>query len=329
MLRLTLWIFLSLCVVGVAHGQSLTTPFYSNDGIATAQTRARADLAPDAELIFIGSLGDFTIPAGGTIPIDLHLAFYLDSMKGSGLNPSQYPGAADAWIYLFRSASLDSTVPLIVVKILGTYQVQAFQGFPFPFQFGSGPVPLDRPFSGSGAMTVQLKKVDPTFQSYHSLLPQSKPDFITYGALINSDSTQVPIDFLNGPAWTLTFLGGGDTSMTCFVSATTGSTFCRQFSIPSSVPNASRPTRDGMIATFPNPATGHVRIVISNAAGETRSIDQLHLVNERGEVLRDMTKELGSDGVVDLVTSELPRGVYFIRAIGPDWQSASGLAVEK
>lgn len=328
MLRRTLLILLLIASARTTHGQSLTTPFYSNDGIAAAQARARADLAADAELIFIGSLGDFTIPAGGTIPIDLHLGFYLDSMKGAGLNPSQYPGAADAWIYLFRSADLDSTVPLIVVKILGTYQVQAFQGFPFPLQPGSGTVPVDRPFSGSGAMMVQLKKANSTFQSYHASLPGSRPDFVTYGQLINGDSTQVPIDFLNGPAWTLTFLGGGDTSMTCFVSANTGATFCRQFSFPSSAPPRPTATREETITMFPNPSAGHVRILVAAGGSGAGRIDRLFLVNERGEEIRDLTDQVTSTGV-DMGIADLPRGLYFVRAVGPDWQAVAGLSVDR
>lgn len=315
-------------VAMTARGQSLTTPFYSAEGVATAQARARAEFAADAELIFIGSLGDFTIPANGTIPIDLHLGFYLDTVMGSGFSPSQYPGQADAWIYLFRSADSGSTFPLIVVKILGTYQAQSFQGFPFPPQLGSGSLPTDRPFSGSGAMMARLKEENGTFRQYHDALPGSKPDFITYGELIN-DSTRIPVDFLNGPAWTLTFLGGGDTSMTCFVSATTGTTFCQNFSIPSEIaPSPATRSDGGSITIFPNPSTGHVRILISAKSRREKRVDRLLLANERGEVVRDLTALITPARIVDLGTDALPRGLYFILCIGPGWQAVSGLLVK-
>jgi len=309
------------------HAQSLTTPFYAAEGLSTAEKRARAELAGDAKLIFLGTLGDFTIPAGGTIPIDLALGFYLDSMRGPGLQPPRYPGQADAWIYLFRSADSGSTLPLIVVKVFGTYQAQTFNGFPFPAAFGGDALGVDEPYSGSGAMTLQLAVTDSVFRHYHAELPGSRPDLITYGQLLSLDSVQVPIDFLNGPVWTMTFTGGADTSMTCFVSARTGSTLCRRVLLPSSV--SGSPAIDEVWVTLvPNPSDDHVRVCVRPPANVRGGPIELCVVDARGE--RVMTIPCGMSTRpldVEIATTDLASGVYFVTVDGGAWHGAAGLIV--
>ncbi len=311
------------------HGQGFTTPFYSSEGVPTAQERARVDLAADAELIFIGSLGDFTIPAGGTIPIDLHLGFYLDSARGPGLEPPRYPGQADAWIYLFRSADSGRTLPLIVVKILGAYQAQSFQGFPFPSQFGAGPLRLGDPYSGSGEMTRRLKENDDVFQVYHAELPGSSPDVVTYGQLVGNDSVQFPVDFLNGPAWTMVFAGGRDTSMTCFVSAMTGATFCQRVTLPPLSAPREATTREGSITILSTPSADRVQVVVASPPGKRADENVRFLLYDAlGRMVRDGGDHSIREGQpVDLHLDGLPAGVYYLLALGTAWRATAGIDV--
>lgn len=324
-------VLLFLLAMTTAHGQ-LTTPFFAQDGMAAAKAKALETVGKDAKLLFVISFGNLDIPAGNGIPIPLSLTFYLDSAKGGGLSPTKQPGQADAWIYVFNSQDSAKTSALVALNLLGSYLIQDFGGaLPIPAAIGAA-LTFSEPFASSGKMIKQLKTSDTAFIRFHKRLPGAVPRLVTFGQLVASDSVTLPVAFLNGPAWTVQFLGGGDSSMTCFVSAQSGETFCQQVTLPQlSVP--SNPTNLGTasLVVAPNPGGGVVRVGLDLPTGSRAdgSVTMI-LYNERGGQVLDLTPSLlrNGYGYAEFDASALPSGVYYCRASGTNWQGTTGIVVE-
>ncbi len=120
--------------------------------------------------------------------------------------------------------------------------------------------------------------------------------------------------------------------MTCFVSAQSGATFCRQVTLPTlSVSSQGKNLGTASLVVSPNPGGGVVRVGLDLPTGSHAdgSVTML-LFDERGRQMLDLTPSLARNGYAyaEFDASGLPSGVYYCRAAGANWQGTTGIVVE-
>ena len=222
-------ITLIIAITIPAPAQTITlTPHRAHDALPLATAAGRSLLAPDASLVFIGAIGNDTYELNG---MQIPLLFELDS------------GRATAWVYQYYSPSLVKHVLIVAIDI-PSMGFDAFEAqSPVPIPDLTQPLATDLPHAGSDRMIERLKS-DSVYQRYRADYPSARPATLSYRPIIIDDRLILPGDFpLEGTIWNLNFTGAGDATMTCYVDATTGRTFCLRSTNASSVPGEEREGR--------------------------------------------------------------------------------------
>lgn len=293
-----------------AHAQFTFTAL---DALTTATKAAEASLGEEADLMLIGAPGSFDFQG-------FPLRFDLES------------GKSMVWLYLFRGATSGELYALGVVRLF-TYQTLELGAIPLPIPGDFiGALDHSGEYADSDAMIDRLM-TDATFQVYHSELPNAAPTLVTLTQLINVDSLNLPNGFPIGQAtWTLTFMGSGDTTMTCFVASETGETFCQRIlGIPTSVDERVDERDDAGLqnglTVAPNPARGTVTITPGDASLERDA--RMVLVNMQGEIVVDLTASLRANGTrfAELEAGVLPAGAYRCVLISSAGSENAGLII--
>jgi hypothetical protein len=288
------------------------TPYLAKEGMQTAAKAAKDSLASDAVLIYIGTFGDFEAQ-GVTTKFDLN------------------NGKASVWGYVYYSPSLDKSLTIVVVKVLIVYQAFVVSDLPLPVQPADESVDVSGSYANSDKL-VQRLKTDTAFTRYHSELPDARPDFVSYGATVPDNPIPMPDGFPNDePLWTVSFIGSGDSTMTCFVAANTGTTICQRISLPQlSVDDESNGLAGtAALAVSPNPATGRTHIAVSVPYGMSAAGAEMVLFNALGEKVLDLSESFARTGYshAEFDASTLPAGRYFCRVAGTQWNGSIGVVV--
>ncbi len=305
-----------LCLVAThAHcWAQLDFGFIALQGLPAAEEQARTDMGSDAYPVLIASTGTLQVEE-----LPLPLEFNLNN------------GKATVWMYVFYSPSSEEFGTYIVARIIG-YQV---------FPVGTLPIPLPGEFitevnatgtyADSDDMIGRLK-ADTAFTKYRSDLPNAQPGFVTFGQLLSEGAPELPNDFpLGQGTWTLSFQGGGDSTMTCFVASETGETFCRRiYGLPTvSVPNESTAAHNAQLTVAPNPASGSVTVQVSGVPNSVLTTSKLLLYNQAGELVLDLTESFSNNGYsrASFAANALPSGLYHCRLVGETVEKHVGLIV--
>ncbi len=295
-----------------AVSQQLLVPYLVKGGIRAAMAQAKDSLGADARLVFAGTFGRFS-----------------QSIFSFEFNLSN--GRSTVWGYTFYSpaSGRSSTYGVLQVPLLG-FQVQSLGGvLPLPQSLDMA-LDTSAAYFNSDKLISQLDK-DSTYNSYRDRLPEAEPLLITLAHLVRADSLQLPNGFpVDQPLWTMTFLGGGDTTMTCFVAAGTGETFCLQGEGPTlAVPDRAARAEARLVA-LPNPSTGYVRVDVTIPVGGAVG-GRAELYDERGVRVLELTEAFVRGGYrsVEFDASTLPSGVYYCRAAGRDWSGLVPVVVER
>jgi hypothetical protein len=305
---------LSMMLVGGVDlkAQIEPTPYLAKEGMQTAAKAAKDSLASDAVLIYIGTFGDFEAQ-GVTTKFDLN------------------NGKASIWGYVYYSPSLDKSTTIAVVKILIVYQAIVVPDLPIPFPPADQSVDVSGSYANSDKL-VQRLKTDTAFTRYHAELPSARPDFVSYGSTVPDNPIPMPDGFpTDEPLWTVSFIGSGDSTMTCFVAANTGTTICQRISLPQlSVGHES----DGVggteaLAVAPNPATGRTHIAVSIPSGVSAVGAEMVLFNALGQKVLDLSESFARNGYrhAEFDASRLPAGKYFCRVTGTQWNGSIGVVI--
>ncbi len=307
------------CITGLSHravAQLQTTPFLAKDGLSSATSAARDSLGDDATLMYIGTFGDYEIDLGS---FTLHTVFDLTN------------GKANTWGYVFYSKSQDRTLVFAVVKLVAFYQAFGLGALPFPARLSDTALTLSGTYGNSDAFVNRLME-DSIYNSFRIEYPDATPDLVSLGQLVPGDSLPIPPAFpLDEPTWSVSFLGGGDSSLTCFVTTATGETLCRQGIAVSGVDAPTvRQRSAGAITLTPNPASGYVRVQLDTPVGMALDgATHMAIYDEAGREVLDLTDRLidggGHSAVID--ARGLPAGTYYVRARGTDFSAVAGLIV--
>jgi hypothetical protein len=305
---------LSMMLVGGADlkAQFEPTPYLAKEGMQTAAKAAKDSLASDAVLIYIGTFGDFEAQGVTT-------KFDLDN------------GKASVWGYVYYSPSLDKSTTIAVVKFLIVYQAIVVPDLPIPFPPADKSVDMSGSYANSDKL-VQRLKTDTAFTRYHTELPEARPDFVSYGATVPDNPIPMPDGFpTDEPLWTVSFLGSGDSTMTCFVAANSGATICQRISLPQlSVDGESNGIAGtAALSVAPNPATGRTHIAVNIPSGVSAVGAEMVLFNALGEKVLDLSESFARTGYsyAEFDASTLPAGRYFCRVAGTKWSGNIGVVV--
>ena len=283
--------------------------FTALEGLSTAQESARESLGEDAALVLIGAPGAF-------------------EFQGFNLSFNVNTGKSNVWGYVFHSESSDEFATYLVIRL---FAYQAFELGTLPFPIPGNLVTkadVSGTYADSDDMIGRLK-TDTAFQNYQKDLPEVLPQFLTFSQLIDSDQLQLPNGFPIGQGtWTITFTGGGDSTMTCFVASETGEVFCRRiYGIPSSVE-----AYDGRVTSLrvmPNPAQDHIVISVQGYKPADLVSSHLQLVNSLGIVVMDLTESFQANGDqrAEFSVEELPTGHYRCLLTGENFAEQVGIIV--
>lgn len=305
-----------LCLVA-AHTHcwaQLDFGFIALQGLPAATEQAQTDMGSDAYPVLIASTGTLELEQ-----LPLPLEFNLNN------------GKATVWMYVFYSPSSEEFGTYIVARIL-TYQVFQLGALPFPIPGELvNEVNTNGNYADSDDMIGRLK-MDTAFIKYRSDLPNAQPGFVTFGQLLPEGAPELPNDFpLGQSTWTLSFQGGGDSTMTCFVASETGETFCRRiYGLPTvSVPNESTAAHNAQLSVAPNPASGSVTVHVSGVPNSVLTTSKLLLYNQAGELVLDLTESFSSNGYsrASFAVNALPSGLYHCRLVGANVEEHIGLIV--
>lgn len=288
--------------------------FTALQGLPTAQAEASSTLGADAYPVLIGAPGDFEFQS-------FPLTFDLES------------GRSSLWGYVFFSPSKQEFASFVVVRVIA-YQAFAFGSLPFPVPAENlGRLNVSGQHADSDKMILRLE-TDTAYQKYRSDLPGAKPTFLSLTRLIESDSLDLPNGFPAGQGtWTVSFQGGGDSTMTCFVASETGEAFCRRiYGLPTSAvhdPVASSTGAAPALTVAPNPAKGEVSIVLAGATASQFSSCRLLLYNDAGALMLDLTESFraGNHSRASFAASPLPSGNYHCLLVGPGVSQHAGVVV--
>jgi hypothetical protein len=291
----------------------ILTPYLSKEGISAAETQAKSAIGSDAILTYIGTFGNIDT-------LGFQSKFNLDN------------GKSQIWGYVFYSPSTQQTTSIAVAKIVIQFVPQDL-GNIFPFTLSTQAVDVSQPYSNSDKLVERLK-TDTAFQRYRTELKDASPDFVSYGQSIIPTGVPLPDNFpTDQPVWTVSFVGGGDSTMTCFVGAKTGVTICQRIQLPTlSVPQNGTVQGTAALTVTPNPVTGMTRVRIALPEGvHFASGAGLALYNATGAKVLDLTGSLVSNDLqfAEFDSRTLPAGIYYCRAIGSNWNGTVGVVVEK
>lgn len=282
--------------------------FSALDGLPTARAEAESVLGPDAIPVIIGAPGEFELQ---DIPIPIE--FDLET------------GKATLWGYVFYSPSEQQFRSFAVVRLF-TYQV---------FEVGDLPIELpgdlvtevntDATYADSDNMINRLE-TDTAYQKYRTDLPDVKPTFAMLTGPADREPMQLPNGFPTGQGlWSMSFQGGGDSTMTCVVASETGEAFCRRiYGLPTTSVNDGENGDENTVtlSVAPNPVRSGSNVTL-NLAGLPRHRSRectLLLYDAAGAVVLDLSAQLsiGSGSVVSFDSGMLPSGTYYCRLAGAD-----------
>jgi hypothetical protein len=302
-------IVLTFFSVGVLHAQFLR-PFHAAAGVGTATEEAHSRLGSDAVLILIGAVGEFD--ASG-----MPIRFHRDN------------GESDAWAYVFYSPSTKQheTIPVIDIMGDGMMVVDDPTAIAIPKELTT-PLDLTLPFAGSDRMIERIT-TDSTYQRYHRELPDVLPQTISCRTLLADDSLILPKSFpLDAPAWVLTYTGGEDSMMLCYISCRTGQTFSLRAEAAASV-EAPIDARTSMQITAIVTSADRIRVTVTSAQ-EQPVTDPPHIIlfDVTGQRIAAPVMELphGNTWIVEFDASVLPYGRYFCRITGNGWDRTISIA---
>jgi len=294
-----------------AHAQ-LLAPFESQRGLKTAMGSAQGSLGLDAELVGVGTFGDF-------------------EYQGQSVQFSTTDGKATLWAYVFRSATSGQSKTIAVVSLGGLI----FTPFDLPdsgLDVPTNALLLDSndTYFNSGPMVGRIAG-DTAYTRFRAKYPSTRPLFVTLRTYTAEDSLELPGGFpIEQPLWTLVWLGSGDSSLVCAVASKTGETYCQRVELPSSaVPGSAGVPGTAAITVSPNPAAARVRIDLDIPDGGDVADVSLLLVTVRGELVADLSSALVDAGGTSMTfdASELPAGTYFVQAVGRNWRGVAACVV--
>ncbi len=317
MKRFPLLLILMCGLLLMTGTQRSAAQFTAKQGIAAAQKKAQDSLGSDVQLVYIATIGK--VDAGV-----LTSTFRLDGADA---------GKAEAWGYVFRSPSKEQYVTYISV-FGGILAIEPPVTIPLDLLPGAQQLDMTQTYSNSDQLVIRLK-TDATFNAYRTAYPDSLPYLISLGRVPATDSVPLPGGFdVSQGIWTVTFPGGvGVTGMVCFVGAGDGTVYCQNTNfaaVPAEARSATRGTADLVVA--PNPANGRTRVSIDLPTGSSiRSGVGVALYDATGRKVMDLTGEFAANDFrfVEFDAQQLPAGVYYVRAIGADWNGVKGVVVQK
>jgi len=293
-----------LLLLGSTERSSAQFTFTALEGISAARAMAVDSLGSDAELVMIATLGE----------IDL---------QGFALSFDLETGEAMAWIYFFRSDTSSDLFSVAVIRLFG-FQAFSAGALPIPATALLQPVTTSGTYADSDRMVTRLH-ADQTYTRYMADLPGSLPSFITLGEFL-PDGLPLPAEFpLAQALWTVSFSGAGDSSMTCFVGAESGTTFCLRQPEFLSVDDGSGYRGSRRLAgTGPNPVEEELTISIDGRGTPGGSRAQLRLYNSLGQQVADFNREAAEAFTAGRTTTlrfdrrHLPSGTYHLLLSTPD-----------
>lgn len=301
-----------VCAATTSQAQLGGFNFAALEGLPAAQEEAETALGSDAYPILIGTPGEFEFQG---LPIEFDLK----------------SGNSTIWGYVFYSPSSEEFASYVVVRIL-TYQVFELGTLPFPV-----PNELINELKTNGQYansTQMIKRLasDTAYTKYRSDLPDAKPGFVTFSGLVESDSLELPNGFPVGQGtWTLSFQGGGDSTMTCVVASETGEAFCRRiYGLPTlSTPGSSSTDQAAHLSVSPNPANGYATIQVTGINRAQLTSSRLLLYNAAGEQVMDLSRSFADNDFrsATFPVHTLPPGPYHCRLAGANTEEHVGLII--
>jgi hypothetical protein len=269
-------------------------PRRSSQFLATAENYARENLPSDAVLALVGAIGNVEVGPG--IP----LAINADS------------GTASAWAYIYYTPSQTRWISVAVFELPGMGE-QVMESDPptvIP-QTLTRAVDLTLPYAESGRMAERLKQ-SPDYQIHRELYPGARPSIVSYRDPVAADAAGLPNTFpSNAPLWSIEYSGGGDSAMICWVSGSSGQSWCVQGRRAAVV----RDDDAAKASVFPTPAADAVRVTTARRIGAG---NQPWLVDANGTSIAAARRiECATEGcVIEFDVSALADGVYFVRRQG-------------
>lgn len=282
-------LFLAMVVATVSATAQFNLPEFLPGDCRQAAISSAKQKAPDAELIAVLT-AKIAVPFGGN---NIDVSFNLEN------------GRSEAWIYVFRSVSGDSSIflPVIRIPIIQTCTPLDL-GLPsLPIgELGTSPV-VQSPLQGTAVINA-LKTV-PKYNAYRAAYPDSLPNVVSLGSAV----ADLPAFPAGTPYWFFLFVGqAGSQNMTCFVHAESGLADCIGPDINSvadaaaarGVAVAPNPTHDVAYVSLPTEWTGRrVDVVLVDVLGATH-----HTFSTQPDV----------PGLI-LPVHDLPTGHYTMRLI--------------
>lgn len=291
---LTLTAMLALVAAPTALAQGEPVPHRSLDMIGIARTYASENLPSDARMVLIGAIGNVE-PAPGMM-----LTINTDS------------GTANAWAYIHYIPSQDRFVSVAVVDV-PPFGPQIFETEP-PTEIPASLVDslrLADPFAGSGAMATRLM-LDIDYLDFREKYPSVRADIVSYSDPTSRDSVVLPPAFpLDAPLWSVRFLGGGDSALICWVSGSTGESYCVRGAAAAIEDESQR----GDATVIPNPATGSATVILPPGLDDESDVALYDATGRRVAAARRIERA-GDAWQATVDVSELPAGTYYVAAEG-------------
>lgn len=299
---LTIAIFLLTSMA--AFSQALQ-PFKPNDadGLKKVAAQAQTDGLTSPKLKLIGTMN-------GTVPIQgMDVALTVDLQKGT----------SSAWIYVYTNASGDSSKTYALIKV----PLYGFMAVAFPASMINDVLPFNPTVGLDGfswnspdAFYTQLTN-EANYKQFVLDRPDQKVGMLGLGV-----NTESPLAELNKAYWLITVNSGGG-SLTCFMNAETGVTFCLGYwDVKDEIFKASLP----QIA--PIPAAGEINLKFPESVKIASSIVNIADIN--GNVLKSLKLEnIQPSSCFTLDLKELPSGEYSLIFISNPGVSALPFIINK
>jgi len=294
-IRFTFFLTLIICFACVARAEAqLAIGMSFKDGINAAKKFATDSLGSDAVLV-----------AGGTIG--------GQEFSGITLEFDDKSGKATMWAYVYYSKTKNQSLPVLVA--LGGLLVQVL---PVPLPLPDGllsPLDVALPYIGSDKAVAQMKN-DTAYVRFKKEIPDKKPDFVFVAdGAVQQDSVPngVVFDF-NQPIWSVSYTGGGDSSLNCIIGGKDGKVFCGRVAAPIlgvSV-EAANTVSEFFVTPTPIQSNGNIKFVLKDAS--IRS-GEVILYDTRGYAVYRANAEQGNNNIysLELKANGLNNGVYFAK----------------
>ncbi len=305
-------LFTSLCFSSIgAAGLHAQFSFTALEGLPAAQSSATTALGSDATLVLVGAPGAF-------------------EYQGFDLSFDIGTGTSNVWGYVFHSDASGEFATFIVVRVF-VYQAFELGSLPFPLPGGlDAELDVSGTYADSDDMVARLE-TDTAYLNYRQDLPGAAPQFLSLSRLLNTDSLELPNGFPVGQGtWTVSFSGGGDSTMTCCVASKTGEAFCRRiYGLPTSSVKEGEGIAEKSMHVLPNPVRDRVTVRIGGYASTDLVGSRLLLCNVNGETVRDLSESFRAygNGEAEFSVADLPSGLYHCLLIGKDFHREAGIVV--